>query len=71
MMNFDFEISRLNLYSTASLARTLMARLPRLFRTRFESLTKKKYPIAADIIVFRINLGAFPFYIDDGILCVN
>ena len=38
-------------YSRTSMARTLMARLPRLFRTRFLSPLEKN-PIAADIIIF-------------------
>ena len=47
------------------MARTLMARLPRLFRTR--SLARNKTnPIATDIIVFGINSGEFLFYIDNG-----
>ena len=44
------------------MARILIARLPLLFN--------KKYHIAADITVFGINSGNFPFYIDNGILCV-
>ena len=51
------------------MARTLKARLPRLFRTR--SLVRwKKNPIAADIIVFGIIKGDFLFYIDNGVSCV-
>ena len=56
-------------YSRISVARTLMACLPRLFRTR-SRVPIKKYPIAADIIVFGVNLSDFPFYIDNGILYV-
>ena len=39
-------------YSRTSVARTLMARLPRLFQTR--SLVPKKNPIAADNIIIGI-----------------
>ena len=52
------------------MARTLIAHLPQLFRTRFfESLTKKNLT-AADIIIFGIILGAFLFFIDNGMLCM-
>ena len=55
-------------YSRTSVARTLMARLPPLFRTGSWA-PYKKHPIAADIIVFGI-FAWFSFYIDNGILCV-
>ena len=42
-------------YSGTSVARTLMARLPRLFRSH-PSVPNRKNPIAADIIVFGIIL---------------
>ena len=43
----------------------LIARLPRLFRTRYS--VPGKNPIAAD---FGINKGDCLFYIENGILCV-
>ena len=43
------EIGKRKQHSRTSVARTLIARLPRLFQTR--SLVLKKHPIAADIIV--------------------
>ena len=52
-------------YSRTSMARTLMARLPRLFRTHFKSLGKN--PLAADLGLFSV---IFFFYIENGILCV-
>ena len=54
--------------SRIPVARTLMARLPWLLRTRFKSLTEN--PIAVDIIVFEIFSGDFLFAIDNGWLCV-
>ena len=52
------------MYSRTSVARTLMACLLRLCRTR--SRLPWKNPIAADWD----NLGYFFFYIENGILCV-
>ena len=46
-------------YSRTSVARTLMARLPRLFRTRY--LVPNKNIIAADIVVFLDISGDFLF----------
>ena len=43
------------------MARTLMARLPRLIGTG-SRVPNKKNPIAADIIVFGIILGDFLLY---------
>ena len=57
------------MYSRTSVARTLMARLPQLLRTR-SRVPNKKNPTAADIIVFGIILGDFLSYIDNGMLCV-
>ena len=47
------------------MARTLMARLPRLFQTRYS--VPGKNPIAAD---FGVNKGDCLFYIENGILRV-
>ena len=51
------------------MARTLMARLPRLFLT---CALVPKNPIAADFIVFGIILilGDFLFHIENGMMCV-
>ena len=57
------------MYSRTSVARTLMARLLQLLRTR-SRVPNKKNPTAADIIVFWIALGDFLSYIDNGMLCV-
>ena len=49
------------------MARTLIARLPRLFRTVLESPTKKKKKkknVATGIFVYGIFLGDFLFYFD-------
>ena len=53
-------------YSRTSVARTLMAHLPRLFRT-CSWVSWKKNPIAADVGSFRV---IFLFYVENGILCV-
>ena len=50
------------------MARTPMARLPQLLRTR--SGVPNKNPIAAGIIVFVIISSGFLFYIENGMLCV-
>ena len=47
------------------MARTPMARSPRLFRIVLESLGKKSM-VAADIFIFGIIKGDFHFYIDNG-----
>ena len=52
-------------YSRTSMARTLMARLPRLFRTRSSVPWKKSHSC-----IFRIIYGDFLFYIENGILYV-
>ena len=46
-----------------------MAGLPQLFRAH--SRVPSKNPIAADIIVFGIISGDFPFCIDIGMLCAE
>ena len=51
------------------MARTPMARLPRLFRIR-SSVPSGKNPIAADISIFEIIKGDFLFYIDNVMLRV-
>ena len=48
------------------MARTPMARLSRLFR----SWVRRKHPVAADIIIFRIIYSKFLCYIDNGMLPV-
>ena len=53
-------------YSRTSVARTLIARLPRLFQTRFESLGK--YLIAGDL---ELSVVIFLFIFKNGILCVH
>ena len=52
-------------YSRTSVARTLMARLPGLFRTRSILETLKNDNIAADIILIGIISGACLYYIDN------
>ena len=52
-------------YSRTPMVRTLMARLARLFRTR-ALVPRNKYHSCR----FGIIKGDFPFYIENGILCV-
>ena len=52
-------------YSRTSMARTLMPRLPRLFRNRSCVPWKKSHSFRFELI-----LGDFVFYIENGILCV-
>ena len=54
-------------YSRTSMARTLMARLPRLFRTCCSVPRKKSHSCKVGIIK-----GVFSFYIENGIhvLCI-
>ena len=66
LVSFKF---RIVIYSRTSMARTPMARLPRLFQTR-SCVPRKKNPIAADIIIYGIIKGDFLCYIDNGMLCV-
>ena len=55
-------------YGRTSVAQTPMAR----FELVLESLTNTQTnPTAADIIVFRISLGDFLFYIENSMLCVS
>ena len=49
-------------------ARTLMARLPRIFRT-CSQVSNKNNLTDADIIVFGIILGNCLFYTDNGMSC--
>ena len=57
--------------SRTSVARILVARLPRLFQT-CSCVPNQEHPIAADIIVFGIISGDFlyDFDFDNGMLCV-
>ena len=56
-------------HSRTSVAQTLVARLPRLFRIR-SSVPNKNNPIPAGVIVFGMIWGDFLFYIDNDMLCV-
>ena len=51
-------------------ARTLIARLPRLFRTRYW-VPKKTNTIAADIIVFGIISSIFFFILMKYVVCTH
>ena len=51
------------------MARTLIARVPRLFRTR-SCVPNQNCPITADMIVSGIISDDLLFYIDNGMLCV-
>ena len=59
-----------NSYSRTPEARTLMARLPLVFRIR-SNVPYKNNPIPADIIVFGMISGDFRFDIDNGMLCLS
>ena len=61
----DFPSYFCHIYSRTSVARTLMARLPRLFRTR--SFVPRKNPLAADLGLFSV---IFFFTLKNSILCV-
>ena len=59
----------LNIYSRTSVARTLMARLPRLLRTRSSVADQKKSHSCRHYCILN-NFGWFSFCIDYSMLCV-